>query len=90
MNNNTQISAAPNFDTGLFAKTTHNPSFASLTKQFTDINGLRDYCIPVNPYFPPAAVMEKLQERIIACYKTMAVLFAIAAISWDQVSSTSV
>lgn len=69
MNNNTQISAAPNFDTGLFAKTTHNPSFASLTKQFTDINGLRDYCIPVNPYFPPAAVMEKLQERIAFALK---------------------
>lgn len=57
------------FDTGLFSKTTHNPSFSSLTKQFTEINGLRDYCIPVNPYFPPAAVMEKLQERIAFALK---------------------
>ncbi|PUA27389.1 MAG: hypothetical protein B0W54_12460 [Cellvibrio sp. 79] len=57
------------FDTSLFAKTTHNPSFASLTKQFTEINGLRDYCIPVNPYFPPVAVMEKLQERIAFALK---------------------
>ncbi|HSC67885.1 MAG TPA: histidinol-phosphate transaminase [Cellvibrio sp.] len=52
------------FDTSLFAKTTHNPSYASLTKQFSEINNLRDYCIPVNPYFPPAHVMEKLQEKI--------------------------
>lgn len=53
-----------NFDTSLFAKTTHNPSYASLTNQFADINNLRDYCIPVNSYFPPAQVMEKLQEKI--------------------------
>jgi histidinol-phosphate/aromatic aminotransferase/cobyric acid decarboxylase-like protein len=69
MNNNTSNSAtAPvingSFDTSLFAATTHNPSYASLTKNFTDINSLRDYCIPVNSYFPPAQVMEKLQEKI--------------------------
>lgn len=52
------------FDTHLFAATTHNPSYASLTKNFTDINNLRDYCIPVNAYFPPQQVMEKLQEKI--------------------------
>lgn len=57
------------FDTGLFAKTTHNPSYASLTKQFTEINNLRDYCIPVNPYFPPAEVMDKLQEKITYALK---------------------
>lgn len=59
----------PCFDTSLFAKTTHNPSFASLTKQFSEINGLRDYCIPVNPYFPPQQVMDKLQERIAFALK---------------------
>lgn len=74
MNNNTPASAQlksvqPGFDTSLFAKTTHNPSFASLTKQFTEINGLRDYCIPVNPYFPPQEVMDKLQERIAFALK---------------------
>lgn len=69
MNNNTPESATSTFDTSLFAKTTHNPSFASLTKQFTEINGLRDYCIPVNPYFPPQAVMDKLQERIAYALK---------------------
>jgi threonine-phosphate decarboxylase len=57
------------FDTRLFGKTTHNPSFASLTNQFSDINGLRDYCIPVNSYFPPAGVMEKLQEKIAFALK---------------------
>lgn len=53
-----------NFDTHLFARTTHNPSYASLTNNFTDINNLRDYCIPVNSYFPPAQVMEKLKEKM--------------------------
>ncbi len=67
--NNTPASATPQFDTSLFAKTTHNPSFASLTKQFNEINGLRDYCIPVNPYFPPQSVMDKLQERIVYALK---------------------
>jgi threonine-phosphate decarboxylase len=57
------------FDTSLFAKTTHNPSYASLTKQFTEINNLRDYCIPVNSYFPPSHVMEKLQEKIAYALK---------------------
>lgn len=74
MNNNTSTSAQLKsvdsaFDTSLFAKTTHNPSFASLTKHFTEINGLRDYCIPVNPYFPPQQVMDKLQERIAFALK---------------------
>ncbi len=65
------MSNTPNtpFDTSLFGKTTHNPSFASLTKQFSEINGLRDYCIPVNPYFPPQQVMDKLQERIAYALK---------------------
>ncbi|HTF97001.1 MAG TPA: histidinol-phosphate transaminase [Cellvibrio sp.] len=67
MKNKTPSSAI--FDTNLFANTTHNPSFSSLTKQFTEINGLRDYCIPVNPYFPPPAIMEKLQERIAFALK---------------------
>lgn len=57
------------FDTRLFAATTHNPSYASLTKNFTHINNLRDYCIPVNSYFPPAQVMEKLQEKIAYALK---------------------
>ncbi|HEY8941803.1 MAG TPA: histidinol-phosphate transaminase [Cellvibrio sp.] len=74
MNNNTSTSAQLKsvdsaFDTSQFAKTTHNPSFASLTKHFTEINGLRDYCIPVNPYFPPQQVMDKLQERIAFALK---------------------
>lgn len=61
---NSAITSSSSFDTRLFAATTHNPSYASLTKNFTHINNLRDYCIPVNAYFPPAQVMEKLQEKI--------------------------
>ncbi len=67
--NGNKFNSPQHFDTGLFAKTTHNPSYASLTKQFTEINNLRDYCIPVNPYFPPAEIMDKLQEKITYALK---------------------
>lgn len=52
------------FDLELFAKTKHNPSYASLTNHFKDIGGLKDYCIPVNSYFPPPGLLESLQSRM--------------------------
>lgn len=52
------------FDIKLFEKTTHNPSFASLTNHFRTTNGLKDYCIPVNSYFPPAHIMDELFRRL--------------------------
>lgn len=48
------------FDVALFDATTHNPSFASLTNHFRNDNGLKDYCIPVNSYFPPQRIMDEL------------------------------
>lgn len=52
------------FDVKLFDKTTHNPSFASLTNHFRNDNGLKDYCIPVNSYFPPEKIMQELFELL--------------------------
>ncbi|WP_062058213.1 pyridoxal phosphate-dependent aminotransferase [Aquimarina longa] len=52
------------FDLNLFTTTTHNPSYASLTNNFNTINGLKDYCIPVNTYFPPDSVMNQLYSKI--------------------------
>jgi Histidinol-phosphate/aromatic aminotransferase and cobyric acid decarboxylase len=52
------------FDIELFDKTTHNPSFASLTNNFKNDSGLKDYCIPVNSYFPPDHIMQELFERL--------------------------
>lgn len=52
------------FNVALFDQTTHNPSYASLTNNFEAIHGLKDYCIPVNSYFPPDHVMDKLFEKM--------------------------
>jgi len=52
------------FDTSLFKHTTHNPSYASLTNNFESVNDLKDYCIPVNTYFPPQRVMDALHAKI--------------------------
>jgi histidinol-phosphate/aromatic aminotransferase/cobyric acid decarboxylase-like protein len=50
----------------LFADTKHSPSIFELT---ASMNGrgagrLRDYCIPVNPYFPTPELFESLRSRL--------------------------
>lgn len=52
------------FDLNLFNDTSHNPSYASLTNNFEFANDLKDYCIPVNTYFPPQGVLDELHEKI--------------------------
>ncbi len=52
------------FDLKLFKKTTHNPSYASLTDNFEKIKELKDFCIPVNTYFPPKSTMDSLYNKI--------------------------
>lgn len=51
-------------DPGLFAKAIHSPSYASLTNNFEQADTLRDYCIPVNSYFPTPAMMSALLEKL--------------------------
>ena len=52
------------FDLSLFGKTTHNPSYSSLTNNFESVGNLKDYCIPVNSYFPPQRTMDALYKKI--------------------------
>lgn len=51
-------------DLGLFNHAVHSPSYASLTNNFQNADKLRDYCIPVNSYFPTPAIMNALYEKM--------------------------
>jgi len=54
-----------NINLSLFDQTPHTPSFGVLSeglKGQTEI--LRDYCIPVNPYFPTPQIFAKLKAEI--------------------------
>ena len=59
-------------DLSLFEKKAHNPSFLSLQESMGSIElKLRDYCIPVNAYFPPHEAITKIKgkfETIIKYY----------------------
>lgn len=51
-------------DLGLFEKAIHSPSYASLTNNFEQADSLRDYCIPVNAYFPTPAILDALVKKL--------------------------
>lgn len=51
-------------DLSLFKATMHSPSYASLTNNFENAAMLKDYCIPVNSYFPTPGIMNALYERL--------------------------
>ncbi len=59
-------------DLSLFEKSAHNASFFSLKESMADPSlVLRDYCIPVNSYFPPQEAIANLKsqfETIIKYY----------------------
>jgi len=48
----------------LFNNQSHSPSYASLTHNFEQAHLLRDYCIPVNSYFPTEAIMQQLYQKM--------------------------
>ena len=51
-------------DLSLFNDTKHSPSIFALNASMGAVRGrLRDYCIPVNPYFPTPEVFARLRER---------------------------
>jgi histidinol-phosphate/aromatic aminotransferase/cobyric acid decarboxylase-like protein len=57
-------------DVSLFDDTKHSPSIFALTASMGGAPGrLRDYCIPVNPYFPTPEVFARLRERFQAILK---------------------
>ena len=48
----------------LFATAAHNPSFHAIRAQGGHAGELLDFCVPVNAYFPPAALMEQLRAHL--------------------------
>lgn len=48
----------------LFATAAHNPSFHAIRAQGGHAGELIDFCVPVNAYFPPAALMEQLRAHL--------------------------
>ena len=48
----------------LFAAHVHSPSFSTLTDKFEHTDQLKDYCIPVNWYFPTPGVMNALYRKL--------------------------
>jgi len=55
-------SATPNLF--LFNNQSHSPSYASLTHNFEQAHLLKDYCIPVNSYFPTDDIMHQLYQKM--------------------------
>jgi histidinol-phosphate/aromatic aminotransferase/cobyric acid decarboxylase-like protein len=52
-------------DFSLFENLRHNPSYAGLQKSMgTGAKELRDYCIPVNPYFPTPEIFDRLRKDL--------------------------
>ena len=62
------LSESPSVDNqsalGLFEQSVHSPSYASLTNNFEFVDKLKDYCIPVNSYFPTPAIMSALYAKM--------------------------
>jgi threonine-phosphate decarboxylase len=48
----------------LFNVSSHNPSFNAVKESGSYRGQLRDFCIPVNLHFPPAALMEKIRRDL--------------------------
>jgi threonine-phosphate decarboxylase len=47
-----------------FKSNVHSPSYATLTDNFEQASNLKDYCIPVNSYFPTTGIMEQLYDKM--------------------------
>lgn len=50
-------------DLSVFEQTRHSPPFLGLQRQLPG-RRLRDYCVPVNPYFPTAAMFALFRDRL--------------------------
>src|SRR5262245_18705186 len=53
------------FDLSLFENTAHSPSIYQLERHLGPVaDGLIDFCIPANPYFPPQEVFDNLKQHL--------------------------
>jgi histidinol-phosphate/aromatic aminotransferase/cobyric acid decarboxylase-like protein len=53
----------PTIDLAVFDQTRHNPPFLGLQRALPG-RQLRDYCVPVNPYFPTTAMFRVCRDRL--------------------------
>jgi threonine-phosphate decarboxylase len=51
-------------DTALFERPSHNPSWRSVREAVGAQHDLVDFCVPVNPYFPPPALLQEITEHL--------------------------
>ena len=62
MNSLSSVKSKTDFSS--FKSNVHSPSYATLTNNFEEAYNLKDYCIPVNSYFPSAGIMEQLYDKM--------------------------
>src|SRR5215210_2436494 len=62
MNSLSSVKSKTDFSS--FKSNVHSPSYATLTNNFEEASHLKDYCIPVNSYFPTAGIMEQLYDKM--------------------------
>jgi threonine-phosphate decarboxylase len=48
----------------LFERPAHNPSWRSVQEAVGSEHELVDFCVPVNPYFPPPALLQEITEHL--------------------------
>lgn len=48
----------------IFATAAHNPSYFTIRSQSGYAGELLDFCVPVNPYFPPPQLMQEVREHL--------------------------
>lgn len=53
----------------LFNRKAHNPSFSSLQSEGQFQGELVDFCVPVNPYFPPKQLIDEINENFLDIVK---------------------
>jgi hypothetical protein len=50
--------------TTLFERTSHNPSWRSVQAAVGAQRELIDFCVPVNPYFPPPELLQEITDHL--------------------------
>jgi threonine-phosphate decarboxylase len=51
-------------EAALFVRPAHNPSWRSVREALGPERDLVDFCVPVNPYFPPPALLHEIAEYL--------------------------
>lgn len=51
-------------ETVLFERPAHNPSWRSVREAVGTQRELVDFCVPVNPYSPPPALLHEIAEQL--------------------------